>query len=72
MGDYETIIHSIRYTLDLHPQLGYSLTRCGKRFQFNVKKGRISKTLCKSGNFTQFIPFVHAFYAFESPLYYSH
>jgi hypothetical protein len=32
MGDYETVIHDIMYTLNLHPQLGYSLIGCGKHF----------------------------------------
>jgi hypothetical protein len=36
-------------------------------------RGVIFQKLCAtSGNIIQFIPFVHTFYAFESPLFYSH
>ncbi len=36
-------------------------------------KGVIFQKLCtKIGDMIQLIPFVHAFYAFESPLFYSH
>jgi hypothetical protein len=38
-----------------------------------VSKGVIFQELCAiGGNIIQLIPFVHAFYAFEFPLFYSH
>jgi hypothetical protein len=46
MGGCEIIIHGIKCILNLHPQLGYFLSRCGKHFQFNVERGHISKNLC--------------------------
>ncbi len=46
--------------------------RHGKCFQFRVKRGYISKLRVTSGNIIQRIPFGHAFYAFESLLFYIH
>ncbi len=40
----ERIIHGIKCTLDLHFDLGCFQVRFGKRLQFGVKKGHISKT----------------------------
>jgi hypothetical protein len=38
-----------------------------------VSRGVIFKKLCAvGGDITQLIPFVHAFYAFEFPLFYNH
>jgi hypothetical protein len=51
--------------------LGCSLSRCGKRLQFNVKKGHISKIHVTNGDIIQVIPFVYAFYAFKSLLFYN-
>jgi len=54
------------------PSLGCSLVGCCECFQFGVKKGHISRTLCSRwGHYTTY-PFICAFYAFESPLFYSH
>ncbi len=54
------------------PQLGCSPTKHGKRLQF-ISRGVIFQKLhVASGDITQFIPFVCAFYAFESPLFDSH
>jgi len=70
-GECETIIHGIKCTLDLlQGALGCSLTRCHKCFQFNVKRGHISKLCVVGGDIIQLIPFVHAFYAFESSMFY--
>jgi len=52
-------------------QLGYSLARCGKHFQFGVKRGHISKTLCSKWGHIFTTLFVH-FFTFESPLFYNH
>jgi len=71
-GSYEIIIHGIMCTLYLHPQLGWFPIRCGKRLQFGVKRGHISKKYVVGGNIIQFIPFVCPFYAFEYPLFCSH
>ncbi len=54
------------------PRQGCFPTRHGKHFQFGVKKGHISKLGATSGDIIQLIPFVHAFYAFESPMFYNH
>jgi hypothetical protein len=54
------------------PQLACSLVECGKHLQFNVKRGHISKTSCNRCRHHIIHLFVHAFYAFESPLFYSH
>jgi hypothetical protein len=43
-----------------------------KHLQFDVKKGHISRIYALGEPIIQFIPFVYAFYAFESPLFYSH
>ncbi len=53
------------------PQLGYFPTKRGKHVAFDGNKGHISKTLCTKWNIMQLIPFVHAFYAFEYPLFYN-
>jgi len=45
-GGCEVVIHGIRCTLDLHPWLGCSLIGRDKCFQFSVKRGHISRTLC--------------------------
>jgi hypothetical protein len=44
-GGYEVVIHGIRCILDLH-RTGLLFSSHGKWFQFNVKKGDISKKLC--------------------------
>ncbi len=54
------------------PWLGCFSTRCGERFQFDVKKSHISKTSCSKWGHHAIIPLVHAFYAFESPTFYNH
>ncbi len=60
----------------MHPKfslrLGYFSIKHGKRFQFSFKKGNISRTSCNVWDIIQLIPFVCAFYAFESSLFYSH
>jgi hypothetical protein len=45
-GSCETTIHNIKCTLDLHPDWGCFFAKHGKRFQFGVKSGHISKTSC--------------------------
>jgi len=59
-------------TLDLH--LVQVVLQLGVANMVNsMSRGVIfQKFHVASGNIIQFIPFVHAFYAFESPLFYSH
>jgi hypothetical protein len=53
--------------------MGCFLTKYGECFQFGVKRNYILRPLCNLGeDIIQFIPFVRAFYAFESPLFYNH
>ncbi len=54
------------------PWLGCFPTTCGQHLQFNVKRGHISRTSCSRWKHDTIIPFVHAFYAFEFPLFYNH
>jgi hypothetical protein len=54
------------------PQLGCFLMNHRECLQFNIKRGHISKTSCNMWGHHTIVPFVHAFYAFESPLFYSH
>ncbi len=67
----ETIIHGIRCTLDLH------LTRCSptqhNKCLNSMFRRIIFQELCATNsNIIQLIPFVHAFYAFESSFYHNH
>ncbi len=68
----EVIIHDIKCTLNLH--LDWVILQLDMANVFNlVLRGAIFQKLyitCR--NIIQFIPFVHAFYAFESPLFYNH
>jgi len=71
-GECEAIIHGIRCTLDLHPNWVVFQLNMANAFNF-VSRGVIFQELhVKGGNIIQLIPFVHAFYAFEFPLFYSH
>jgi len=52
--------------------LGGSLVGCGECFQFGVKNNHIQKLRAIGWDIIQLIPFVRAFYAFESPMFYNH
>jgi hypothetical protein len=71
-GGYETIVHGIRCTFDL--DLDWVVLNLNVANVFNlVLKGVIFHKLhATCGDIIQFIPFVHAFYAFEYPLFYNH
>ncbi len=71
-GGCETIIHGIKCTLDLHPN--WVVLQLNVINAFNlVSRGVIFQKLCVvGGDIIQIIPFVHAFYAFEFPLFYNH
>jgi hypothetical protein len=71
-GGYQAVIHGIKCTMDLHPN--WVVLQLDVTNAFNsVSKGVIFLKLhAISGDIIQFIPFVHAFYTFESPLFYSH
>jgi hypothetical protein len=71
-GNCEVIIHDIKCTLNLHPN--WVILRLDVANTFNlVLRGVIFQKNCAiGGNIIQLIPFVRAFYAFESPLFYNH
>jgi hypothetical protein len=71
-GGYETVMHNIRYNLDLH--LDSVILELDVVHTFNsMSKGVIfQKFRAMGGDIIQLIPFVCAFYAFEFPLFYSH
>ncbi len=71
-GGCEAIIHDISCTLDLH--LDWVVLQLDMANAFNlVSRGVIFQELhAASGDIIQFFPFVRSFYAFESPLFYSH
>jgi hypothetical protein len=50
---------NLRHQVHLEPSpwLGYSLVGCGKHFQFNVKKGHISRTSCSKWHSYHWSPF---------------
>jgi hypothetical protein len=71
-GNCEIIIHGIKCTLDLHPNWVVFQLDVANTFN-SVSRGVIFQELCvANGDIIQFIPFVHAFYAFEYPMFYSH
>jgi hypothetical protein len=45
---------------------------CGKTFNSMLKGVIFQELHATNGDIIQFIPFVHTFYAFESPLFYNH
>jgi len=54
------------------PWLSCSLVRHRKCFNSVSKKVIFQKLRATCGDIVQLIPFVHAFYAFKSPLFYNH
>jgi len=68
----ETIIHGIKCTLDLHFNWVVFQLDVAKRLYLVWRRVIFQKLRVASGNIIQLIPFVHAFYAFESPMFYSH
>jgi hypothetical protein len=72
MGVCEAVIHGIRCTLDLHPN--WIVLQLDMANTFNSMSRRvIFQELCAaSKDIIQLIPFVHAFYAFKSILFYNH
>jgi hypothetical protein len=69
---YETIIHSIKCTMNLHPDWVILQLDVANAFNF-VSRGVIFQELCvANGDIIQFIPFVCVFYAFKSPFFYNH
>jgi hypothetical protein len=71
-GGCEAIIHDIKCTLNLH--LDWVVFQLDVANAFNsVLRGVILQELhITCGDIIQLIPFVHAFYAFESHTFYNH
>jgi len=66
------MIHSTRCTWDIHPNWGVLQLNVVNAFN-SMPKGIIFQGLCATcGDMIQLIPFVWAFYAFESLMFYSH
>jgi hypothetical protein len=71
-GECETMIHGIMCILDLHLDWVVLQLDVGNAFNL-VSRGIIFQNLHAIGRgIIQLIPFVHAFYAFESPLFCNH
>ncbi len=70
-GGCEVVIHGIKCTLNLHPDWVLQLDVANT---FNLVSRRvIFQDFCAtSKDIIQLIPFVYAFYAFDSPLFYNH
>jgi hypothetical protein len=71
-GGYETVIHDIRCTLDLHFNSVVFQLDVTNAFNLLSRKVIFQKFRATSGDIIQFIPFVSAFYAFGSFLFYNH
>jgi hypothetical protein len=71
-GGCEVVIHGIRCTITLHPNWVVFQLHVANTFNLVLKRVIFQKLCAVGGNLIQFIPFVHAFYAFESPLFYNH
>jgi hypothetical protein len=71
-GSYETIFHSIRCILDLHPNWVIFQLNVVSTFNLMSKGVIFQKLHAVGGDIIQFIPFVRAFYAFEFLLFYNH
>jgi hypothetical protein len=69
-GGCEIVIHDNKCTLDLH--LDWVILQLDVANEFNGKRVIFQELCVTSGDIIQFIPFVCAFYAFESPLFYNH
>jgi hypothetical protein len=71
-GNCEIIVHNIKCTLDFH--LGWVIFQLDMANDFtSMSKGVILQEFhIIGGDIMQFILFVHAYYAFESPLFYNH
>jgi hypothetical protein len=71
-GGCKTMIHGIMCILDLHLDWVVLQLDVGNAFNL-VSKGVIFQELrATGGDIIQLIPFVHAFYAFEFPLFCNH
>ncbi len=71
-GGCEVFIHGIRCTMTFHFNWVVFQLHVANTFN-SMSKGVIFQKLhAVGGNFIQFIPFIRAFYAFKSPLFYNH
>jgi hypothetical protein len=71
-GGCETIVHNIRCTLDLHTDWVVLKLNVANAFNLVLRGVIFQEFRVAYGDIMQLIPFVHAFYAFEFPLFYSH
>ncbi len=70
-GNCEIIIYGIKCTLRLHPNWVIQLD-VANAFNLVLRRVIFQKLRVTNGNIIQLILFVHAFYAFEPPLFYNH
>jgi hypothetical protein len=66
------MIHGIKCTLDLHPNWVVFQLDVVNVFNLVLRKIIFQELCATCGDIIQLIPFVRAFYAFESPLFYNH
>jgi hypothetical protein len=71
-GGCEIIIHGIICTLDLHPNWVVLQLNVVNAFNLVLRGVIFQELRVLGGDIIQIIPFVHAFYAFEFPLFYNH
>ncbi len=71
-GSCETIVHGIKCTLNLYLDSVVLQLSLANTFNLMSRGVIFQELLIIGGNIMQFIPFVHAFHAFESPLFYSY
>jgi hypothetical protein len=71
-GGCETIIHGIKWTLNLHHKWVVFQLDILNAFNLVLRRVIFQEFHATGRDIIWFIPFVHAFYAFESLLFYSH
>jgi hypothetical protein len=71
-GGCEVVIHGIKWTLDLHLDWVVLQLDVANTFNSMLRRVIFQKLHATSGDIIQLIPFVCAFYAFESPMFYNH
>ncbi len=66
------MIHDMKCTLDLHFDCVVLQLDMENVFNLVLKRAIFQELHATGGDIIQFIPFVCAFYAYESPLFYCH
>ncbi|KAL2629177.1 hypothetical protein R1flu_013863 [Riccia fluitans] len=71
-GGYETIIHGLWATLDLHPDWDIFQVDIKNAFNTVSREALFRELRAATGSLDKLFPFVHSFYAHRLPLYFSH